>query len=47
MRRGMRTDPLDTQVAAISLVHTLTLITHNTRHFRRVQNLTIEDWTNA
>ncbi|MDE2855409.1 MAG: type II toxin-antitoxin system VapC family toxin [Chloroflexota bacterium] len=46
-RRGMRIDPLDTQIAAIALVHNLTLVTHNTRHFRRVPNLTIEDWTNA
>jgi len=46
-RRGMRIDPLDTPIAAIALVHNLTLVTHNTRHFRRVPNLTIEDWTNA
>ena len=43
--RGMSIGPLDTQIAAIALAHNLTLVTHNTRHFKRVPNLTIEDWT--
>ena len=34
----------DTQIAAIALVHNLTLVTHNIRHFERVPNLAIEDW---
>lgn len=42
--RGMRIGPLDTQIAAIALVHNLTLVTHNTRHYSRVPNLPIEDW---
>ena len=41
----MSIGPLDTQIAAIVLAHNLTLVTHNTRHFKRVPNLTIEDWT--
>ncbi len=41
--RGIRIGPLDTQIAAIALVHNLTLVTHNTRHFGRVPNLPIED----
>ena len=43
----MRIDPLDTQIDAIALVHDLTLVTHNTRHFSRVSNLSIVDWTAA
>ncbi|MGK7904269.1 MAG: type II toxin-antitoxin system VapC family toxin [Hormoscilla sp.] len=34
----------DLQIAAISLVHDLTLVTHNVREFSRVQDLKIEDW---
>jgi len=45
--RGMSIGPLDTQIAAIALVHNLTLVTHNIQHFDRVPNLTIEDWTAA
>lgn len=44
--RGMSIGPLDTQIASIALVHNLTLVTHNTRHFSRVPNLGYEDWTN-
>ncbi|HLP88768.1 MAG TPA: type II toxin-antitoxin system VapC family toxin [Nostocaceae cyanobacterium] len=34
----------DLQIAAIALTNNLTLITHNTREFQRVNNLPIEDW---
>ncbi len=34
----------DLQIAAISLVSNLTLVTHNTREFGRVEGLQIEDW---
>jgi tRNA(fMet)-specific endonuclease VapC len=43
--RGMSIGPLDTQIAAIAIAHNLTLVTHNTRHFSRVPQLSIEDWT--
>ena len=46
-RRGMSIGPLDTQIAAIALAHNLTLVTHNTRHFKRIPTLLIEDWTMA
>ncbi len=45
--RGMSIGPLDTQIAAIALAHNLTLVTHNTRHFRRISALAVEDWTAA
>ena len=34
----------DLQIAAIALKHDLTLVTHNTREFRRVPKLRLEDW---
>ena len=34
----------DMLIAAISLTHKLTLVTHNTREFARVDGLTLEDW---
>ena len=34
----------DLQIAAIALANNLTLITHNTREFERVDGLPLEDW---
>jgi len=34
----------DLQIAAISLINNLTLVTHNTREFERVEGLQVEDW---
>ena len=34
----------DLQIAAIALSHNLTLITHNTAEFNRVDGLQLEDW---
>ncbi|MBE8966208.1 type II toxin-antitoxin system VapC family toxin [Nostocales cyanobacterium LEGE 12452] len=34
----------DLQIAAITLTNNLTLVTHNTREFKRINNLLIEDW---
>ena len=34
----------DLQIAAIALSHNLTLITHNTAEFSRVDSLQLEDW---
>lgn len=45
--RSLSIGPLDTQIAAIALVHNLTLVTRNTRRFSRIPNLAIEDWTAA
>ncbi|MDE2636369.1 MAG: type II toxin-antitoxin system VapC family toxin [Chloroflexota bacterium] len=44
---GIRIGPVDTQIAAIALANNLILVTHNTRHFNRVPNLTMEDWVVA
>ncbi|PIE01205.1 MAG: VapC toxin family PIN domain ribonuclease [Acidobacteria bacterium] len=34
----------DTLIAGIALSSNSTLVTHNTKEFQRVQNLTIKDW---
>lgn len=34
----------DLQIAAITLANDLTIVTHNTREFKRVDGLQIEDW---
>ena len=46
-RQGTPIGKLDTQIAAIARVHNLVVVTHNTRHFSRVPDLQIEDWTIA
>jgi tRNA(fMet)-specific endonuclease VapC len=35
---------LDLHIAATALVHGLTLVTHNVRHFSPVPQLSIDDW---
>ena len=42
--KGTPIGAYDLQIAAIALVNNLTLVTHNTREFGRVEGLRIEDW---
>lgn len=41
---GTPIGPYDLLIASIALVHDITLVTHNTREFSRVQGLKLEDW---
>jgi tRNA(fMet)-specific endonuclease VapC len=43
-RSGEEIGPLDTLIAATALASGATLVTHNTREFRRVRGLRTEDW---
>ncbi len=43
-KAGMLIGPNDLMIAAIAMVHGSTVVTHNTREFSRVKNLTLEDW---
>ena len=43
-RSGEAIGPLDTLIAATALANRGTLVTHNTREFRRVRGLSVEDW---
>jgi tRNA(fMet)-specific endonuclease VapC len=37
--------PMDLQIAAVALVHDLTLVTGNVNEFSRVHGLRVEDWS--
>lgn len=41
---GTPIGPYDLQIAAIAIANNLILVTHNTREFRRVPGLLLEDW---
>jgi tRNA(fMet)-specific endonuclease VapC len=43
-RRGVPIGDADTRIAAIALVHSLTVVTGNVRHFERVPGLEVENW---
>ena len=43
-RQGQPIGPYDLQIAAIALANDLTLVTHNTREFSRVNGLRLADW---
>lgn len=42
--RGQKPMSTDLFIAATALVHGLTLVTHNVRHFQNVPNLDVDDW---
>ncbi len=42
--RGRPIASVDLMIAATALVHGLTVVTHNTRHFSMVPGVTVEDW---
>jgi tRNA(fMet)-specific endonuclease VapC len=44
---GTPIGPLDTLIAAHALALDVTLVTHNTKEFRRVKGLHVEDWLAA
>ena len=43
-RAGQLIEDADLLIAAIALVHDLTLVTNNTAHFSRIASLRVEDW---
>jgi tRNA(fMet)-specific endonuclease VapC len=42
--QGITVDSVDLMIAAVALVHDLTLVTHNTRDFERIPGLRLDDW---
>ncbi len=44
LKRGSVVNAMDLMIAAIALVHDLTLVTHNTRHFEVIPGLRMVDW---
>ena len=43
-KKGVRLAWADIQIAAIAILHDLTLVTGNVRHFSRISKLKIENW---
>jgi tRNA(fMet)-specific endonuclease VapC len=43
-RAGFPGNPVDLMIAAVALVHNLTLVTNNTADFEHVPGLRLEDW---
>ena len=42
--QGAPIGPIDTLIAGCALANRLTLVTHNTREFGRIEGLRLEDW---
>lgn len=42
--QGLKIGPYDVQIAAIAVANGCVLVTHNTREFRRIPGLVLEDW---
>ncbi|MDK3156648.1 PIN domain-containing protein [Kamptonema cortianum] len=43
-KSGEKLDDFDLLIAATALNHHLTLVTNNTRHFKRIRELSLENW---
>jgi tRNA(fMet)-specific endonuclease VapC len=43
-KRGEIIGPNDLLIASIALAHEVTLVTHNSDEFKRMPDLTLEDW---
>ena len=46
-KRGTPIGPLDTLIGSHALALDITLVTHNTREFSRIEGLRLEDWIGA
>lgn len=44
LRQGMPVGEPDVMIAAVALVHGLTLVTHNTVDFQHIPGLRLDDW---
>ncbi|MFY8000300.1 MAG: type II toxin-antitoxin system VapC family toxin [Candidatus Kapaibacteriota bacterium] len=44
-KMGMRLDDFDLLIGVTAVVHRLTLVTNNTKHFERIGSIALEDWT--
>ena len=46
-KAGILIPDFDLLIGTTALQHNFILVTHNTKHFSRIQNLKIEDWTKS
>ena len=44
VKEGTRIEDMDLLIAATALYMDMTLVTNNTKHFERIENLKIENW---
>jgi tRNA(fMet)-specific endonuclease VapC len=44
LQQGISVSQMDLMIAAVALVHNLTLVTHNTVDYRNVPGLRLDDW---
>lgn len=44
LKQGIQFSRMDLLIAAVALVHNLTLVTHNTADFKNVPGLRLHDW---
>ncbi len=44
-KKGTSVDDFDLLIGATAVVYSLTLVTNNTRHFDKIKNIKLEDWT--
>ena len=44
LQRGISVPTADLMIAAVALVHNLTLVTHNTADFQHIPDLRLDDW---
>ena len=43
-REGLIISERDLQIASIAMANRLSIVTHNTKEFNRIKDLTVEDW---
>ncbi len=46
-KHGILISEFDLLIGCTSIVYNFKLITKNTKHFERIDNISIEDWTNT
>ncbi len=44
-KKGQALEDIDLLIAGVALANGLTLVTHNTDHFARIEGLDLEDWS--
>ncbi|OKH31198.1 VapC toxin family PIN domain ribonuclease [[Phormidium ambiguum] IAM M-71] len=44
-RAGIPVDDIDLLIAGVAIANNLVLVTHNQRHFDRIEGLELEDWS--
>jgi tRNA(fMet)-specific endonuclease VapC len=44
LQKGISVSRLDLLIAAVALVHNLTLVTHNTADYKNIPGLRLDDW---